>query len=422
MPEKIKSKIPSVEPSTEETVEAISATEDKQKAEETEEKISSLDNQQEDEGMIEVKIPKRKEVKLSSWQKIKDSIEKPRKVTLTQKIFFVQQLSVMIKAGISLSVALKTLSEQTTSKSFAKIMKNLQRGVEKGSLLSVGLKEYQNLFGELFISMIEAGEASGRLEDVLKQLFVQMKKDHEIISKVKSAMIYPSIVVTMMLAIGILMMVYVIPTITSVFTEMNVTLPLATRILIAVSEFTLQYGLFLGIGAIGGIFGFTRLIKTKSGRKNFHQLLLRLPIVGAIIKKINIARFARSMSSLLKTDIPIIQSFEITSRILGNVMYKQALLEAKEKIKKGINIQESLSPYVTLFPPVILQMISVGEETGALDDILKESAEFYEEAVSQTMENLPSIIEPLLMVMLGVGVGGMAVAVMMPLYSLGQAI
>lgn len=353
---------------------------------------------------------------LISW------VKKPRRVPLSQKIFLVQQLGVMIKSGISLSIALKTLAEQTTAKSFKIILTDLQQSVEKGNLLSKGLEKYQKIFGELFINMVRAGEASGKLEDVLRQLFIQMKKDHDIIAKVRGAMIYPAIVITMMLGIGILMMVYVIPTITGVFTELNVNLPLPTKILIAVSGFSLTYGIYLltGFLVIGIALG--RIITLPKGRKKFHKLLLKLPIVGGIIKKINLARFCRSLSSLLKTDIPIVQSFEITARILGNVIYKDALMEAKEKIKKGISIQESLSPHIKLFPPVVLQMIAVGEETGALDNILEDSAVFYEDEVAQTMTNLPTILEPVLMVILGIAVGGMAVAVIMPMYTLSESI
>ena len=349
-------------------------------------------------------------------------LKKPRKISLTQRIFFVQQLGVMLKAGISLSVALKTLAQQTTSKSFGRILNDLQQGVEKGNLLSKGLEKYQKIFGELFINMVRAGEASGKLEDVLRQLFVQMKKDHDIIAKVKGAMIYPAIVVTMMIVIGILMLIYVIPTIAGVFKEINVPLPLATRILISTSDFAVKYGFYLAIGLIVLVIILGRIVSLPQGKHQFHQLLLRLPIAGSIIRKVNLARFCRSLSSLLKTDIPIVQSFEITSRILGNVIYRNALMEAKEKIKKGISIRESLAPHLKLFPPVVLQMIAVGEETGALDNILEESAIFYEEDVAQTMENLPSIIEPVLMVILGVGVGAMAVAVIMPMYSLSQEI
>ncbi|MAF13964.1 MAG: hypothetical protein CMI53_03655 [Parcubacteria group bacterium] len=276
-------------------------------------------------------------------------ITKPRKINLAQRIFFVQQLGVMIKAGISLSVALKTLANQTSSKTFKIVLIDLQQGVEKGNLLSKGLEKYQKMFGELFINMVKAGEASGKLEDVLKQLFVQMKKDHETISKVKGAMIYPAIVIVMMIGIGILVLVYVIPTMSGIFTEMQIELPLATRVLLGSSAFVLSYGIYLIIGfAILGV-AINRVIATPKGRYTFHKLLLKLPVVGGIIRKINLARFARSMSSLLKTDIPIVQSFEITSRILGNVLYKEALMQSKEKIKKGISIQESLNPYINLF-------------------------------------------------------------------------
>jgi len=355
-------------------------------------------------------------------QKIIKWANKPRKIPLSQKIFLVQQLGVMIKSGISLSVALKTLSNQTTSKSFKMILDDLQRLVEKGNLLSKGLENYQKIFGGLFINMIKAGEASGKMEDVLRQLFVQMKKDHDIIAKVKGAMIYPLIVVAMMLIIGVLVLVYVIPTMSGIFTEMDIELPLPTRVLIASSGFAVSYGIYI-IVVLATVVGISmKVIATPKGKMKFHQILLKTPIAGKIIKKINIARFCRSMSSLLKTDIPVVKSFEITSRILGNVVYRQALNEAKEKIKKGVGIQESLSPHSKLFPPVVLQMISVGEETGSLDEILEESATFYEEDVSQTMSELPTILEPVLMVILGVAVGGMAVAVIMPMYSLSQSI
>lgn len=354
--------------------------------------------------------------------KVGGFLRKFQRVKLSQKIFFVQQLGIMVRTGISLSVALKTLAEQAEAKGFKKILADLQQQVEKGNLLSKGLENYQKIFGELFINMIKAGEASGKLEDVLKQLFTQMKKDHDIIAKVRGAMIYPMIVVIMMLAIGILMMLYVIPTITNVFKEINAPLPLPTRILITVSDFLVAHGLFVLIGVIILVIIFVSIIKSPQGKYQFHKILLKLPVAGKIIKKINLARFCRTLSSLLKTDIPIVQSFEITSRILSNLLYRESLLEAKEKIKKGVSIEESLRPHINFFPPVVLQMISVGEETGALDEILEESAVFYEEDVARIMSDLPSIIEPVLMVILGVGVGGMAVAVIMPMYSLSQQI
>lgn len=328
----------------------------------------------------------------------------------------------MIKTGISLAVALKTLAEQTSSKSFRSILIDLQQQVEKGNLLSKGLEKYERVFGELFINMVRAGEASGKLEEVLKQLFVQMKKDHDIIAKVRGAMTYPAVVVVMMLAIGTLMMIYVVPSITGVFKELNAELPLPTRILITVSDFVVSEGLFLAIGIIAGLALLIFFHRTPRGKRFFHGLILHLPIAGGIIKKINLARFCRALSSLLKTDIPIVQSFEITAKILGNIYYREALTEAKEKIKKGVSISASLGTHQQFFPPVVLQMISVGEETGTLDDILEESATFYEDEVSQIMNELPKLIEPVLMIILGIAVGGMAVAVIMPMYSLSEAI
>ena len=340
-------------------------------------------------------------------------LDRLQRVKLTHKIFFVQQLQVMIRTGISLSVGLKTLAEQTDNKFFKRILQEL---------LSAGLEKYERIFGELFINMIKAGEASGKLEEVLKQLYTQMKKDNEIVGKVKGAMIYPSIVITLMIAIGVLVMVYVIPNITVIFEELNVQLPLFTRILIWTSKFIVAYGVYLAIGGVVGVVLLNRLFSLPKGKHALHQVLLRTPIFGKIIKKINVARFCRTLGSLLRTDIPIVESFEITSRILGNVIYRQALMEAKEKIKKGVKIEASLRPYVEIFPPVVLQMVSVGEDTGALDNILEESANFYEEEVNQTMTNLPALIEPILLVLIGIGVGAMAVAVIMPLYSLADAL
>ena len=344
------------------------------------------------------------------------------RISVKDKIFFVQQVGIMVQTGISLGIALKTLAEQTVNKKFKAILADLQATVERGNLLSEGLEEHKIVFGELFVNMVRAGESSGKLEEVFKQLFVQMKKDHDIISKVKSAMIYPAVVVTAMVGVAIMVIIYVVPNLTAIFKEMGGTLPLATRVLIAISEFTLAYGIFILIAVVVAIILLRKLILTPKSRFIVHTMILKTPIAGNIIKKINLARFCRTLSSLLKTDIAIVKSFEITSNILGNELYKRALLEGKEKIKKGKNVHDSLEAYSTLFPPVIMQMIAVGEETGAIDTILEQSAVFFEDEVDQIMKNLPAIIEPVLMLILGVGVGAMAVAIIMPMYLLAEQV
>lgn len=343
-------------------------------------------------------------------------------IPISEKLFFVQHLSIMLKAGISLSVALKTLGKQTSNKRFANVINDISRNVEKGVSFTESLRPHEKIFGQLFVSMIESGEISGKLEDVLKRLYIQFKKNHELVSKVKGALTYPIVILVAMSGIGIFMMIAVVPKITAMFKDFNAELPLVTKILIKFSDSLVTYGLLYLIGLVIFIIVLVQFGKTNKGKYIFHGLLLKLPIFAPIIKKINLARFSRTISSLLKTDIMIIKSFQITANVLGNVYYRDALNEMSSKIKKGGTINEVISNYPKLFPPVVTQMIAVGEETGELDYILEELAEFYEGEIDQIMNNLPAIIEPILILLLGLVVGGMAVAVIMPMYSLTSAI
>ena len=354
--------------------------------------------------------------------KINLFLQKLTSVPLAEKLFFIQHLGIMLKAGISLSTALKTLAKQTTNKRFARIIADISRNVEKGVSFTESLKPHEKIFGQLFINMIESGEISGKLEEVLKRLYIQFKKNHELVSKVKGALIYPIVILIAMSGIGTFIMIAVVPKITAMFKDFNAELPLATKLLIKFSDSLVANGLLYLVALIVVILTIVQLIKTKRGRYAFHGLLLKLPIFSPIIKKINLARFARTTSSLLKTDIMIIKSFQIAANVLGNVHYRQALMEMSDKIKKGGTINEVVANYPKLFPPVVAQMIAVGEDTGELDYILEELAEFYEGEIDQTMNNLPAIIEPILILVLGLVVGGMAVAVIMPMYALTSVI
>lgn len=372
-----------------------------------------------------INLPKRnteiiKEEK-SVMDKINDFFARFSRVPLKEKLFFVQYLSVMLKAGISLSAALKTLTKQAENKFFAKILKEISGEVEKGVSFAESLRPYKKIFGELFINMIEAGEVSGKLEDVLNQLYTQLKKQHELISKVKGALTYPVIIIIAMAGIGTFMIVFIVPKITGMFKDFNAELPLPTKILIAVSDGLVNNGLLSAIIFSAVVLTFIQILRTYKGKYYFQAILLKLPIFAPIIKKINLARFARTVSGLLKTDIMIIKTFQITASVLGNLHYRKALEEMGEKIKKGSQINEIVASYPQLFPPVVYQMIAVGEETGELDNILSELAEFYENEIDQIMSNLPSIIEPVLILLLGCGVGAMAVAIIMPMYSITQA-
>lgn len=354
--------------------------------------------------------------------RINNFLLKFSRVPLREKLFFVQHLGVMLKAGISLSVALKTLSAQTKNKYFIFILTDISAKVEKGVSFAESLMPYKKVFGELFIAMIEAGELSGKLEEVLVQLHIQMKKEHSLISKIKAALTYPAVIILAMSGIGAFMIVYVIPKITAMFTELNVDLPLPTRILIAISSAIANNGLISAVSFALLVALIIKILKTKKGKYIFQAMLLKMPLISPIIKKVNLARFARNISSLLQTDIMIIKSFQITANVLGNLHYRRAINQMSLGLKKGTSITEAIKQYPKLFPPVVTQMIAVGEETGELDSILMELAEFYEEEVDQIMENLPAIIEPILILILGVGVGAIAVAVIMPMYAITTAI
>ncbi len=344
------------------------------------------------------------------------------RVKMVEKVFFTQNLQVMVKAGLSVSVALKTLAMQTSNKSFQTILIDIHQKVDKGNSLADALEQYPKVFPELFVNMIRAGEKSGKLEEVLLQLTIQLRKSHALVAKVRGAMTYPVIVITAMVGIGIAMMVLVIPKITSIFEEVDAVLPLPTRILIGISDFIITNGLWLAIGFILLIILFIRLIHTSKGRLVWHGFLLKLPIISPILRKINLAKFARTFSSLIKTDIPVVQSFQITASTLGNAHYRRAIDNAAERVKKGVQMATILSEYPKLFPPLVVQMVSVGEETGTTDTILGELAIFYEEDVDRTMSNLTTILEPILILMLGAGVGALAVSIILPIYTLTQAV
>ncbi|HNV97374.1 MAG TPA: type II secretion system F family protein [bacterium] len=343
-------------------------------------------------------------------------------VPLKEKLFFVQHLGVMIRVGISLSKALFTLSSQTQNKYFQKILTSISKKVDGGESFSKSLTSYPKVFNELFVNMIRAGEESGKLEEALKQLYVQMKKEHQLLSKVKGALTYPAVILLAMVGIGVFMMAVVIPKMTANFKEMGVELPLPTQILIGASNALANHGIIVGIIVIAILFLLVRYFRTKKGKRVFDSILLRFPIFGKIIKKINLARFSRNISSLLKTDIMIVESFDIVASILGNTYYKEAMLEIGNNIKKGITVNESIKKYPKLFPPMVVQMVAIGEETGDLDNILVELADFYETEIDQVMTDLPSIIEPLLILVLGVGVAGIAISILMPMYSLTSSI
>lgn len=356
-------------------------------------------------------------------QKVRNWLLYNTSVPLTQKVFFTENLKVMVHAGLSISEALNTLALQAESRLFKKIILKVNEDVESGRLLSAGLGRFPKVFPPIFVSMIKIGEVSGTLEDVLQELTTQMKKDYNLRSKVKGAMTYPIVVLVAMLGITAGLLTFVLPKLLAVFKEFgNVKLPLATRILMTVSDFTQAHGLLVFFGMIAFAVFMAAISRTKPGRSAIHYAIINGPIIGPIARKVNLARFSRTVSSLLKTDIPIVQAFIVTSQVLDNVHFRAAVQDAAERVKNGETIAHALGAHRKLFPPLIVQMVLVGERSGTVDELLSDIAAFYEHQVDQVLDNLSSIIEPVLILALGGMVGGIALAVITPIYALTQSI
>jgi len=341
-----------------------------------------------------------------------------RRVPLIEKIIFTQHLAVMIGAGLSLTRALEALSLQTKNKKFADILKNVNQDISKGVTLGDSLAKYPKVFSELFVNMVKVGETSGNLEGVLKVLNDQMKKDYDLRSHVKSAMIYPIVILVAMIGIGAIMMMTIVPKLTAIFKELHTDLPLTTRVVIGLSDFLSQHWLLtifiLAAAVLAGRFA----SKARMAKNYFDWTILKMPIFGDIIKKMNSARLARTLSSLIKSGVPIVQGLKIVARTMSNNLFLESLEDAAVQVQKGTTLHEVMAKYTQIYPPMVNQMIEVGEETGTLDEIMEKLAEFYEEDVATITKGLSAVIEPILMIVIGAAVGFFAISMMQPMYSM----
>jgi type IV pilus assembly protein PilC len=326
-------------------------------------------------------------------------------IPLKEKMLFTRNLAVMVSSGLPIPRAIQNLSVQTKNKRFQLILNQVFVDLQGGMSLAEALSKHKGVFNELFVNMIAVGEVSGNLEEVLDILATQLEKDNDLLSKVRGALVYPAVILFAMTAVGILMLTYILPKITGVFKEMNVTLPATTLFIMAVSNFLIQHYLLVIILFIVLIFGTRWFAKTALGKRAFSKLYLYLPILGPIVVKVNCARFARIYSSLLSSGVPVLRALEIIERTLTNVYYRAAIHDAMEGIQKGTNLSDVLLRYPRLFPVLVPQIIQVGEETGKTESVLTRLAQFYEEEVSQITKNMSSIIEPVLMLIIGCGVG-----------------
>jgi len=339
------------------------------------------------------------------------------KISLKEKLFFTRNLKVMISAGISLPRCLRTLSEITKNKKFRKALLEITDSVNKGRSFSDSLENYPDIFPELFCSLIRAGEESGTLEDSLKNLSQQMERQHELNSKIMGALMYPIVIVSAMIGIGVLMLVMVIPKLSQTFQDMGVELPFTTKMVMFLGNFMAQRWYFLILIIAALVIVSKIIMSANAGKRARDKILLKLPVISSLVQKINSAYMTRTISSLISSGVPIVNSLEITSTVLNNVYFREALIQSAEKVKKGGKLSEALKAYGSLYPLVVIQMIEVGEETGETSDILQKLADFFEEEVTTTTRSLSSIIEPILMLLIGSAIGFFAISIIQPMYS-----
>ena len=329
---------------------------------------------------------------------------------------FTRQFATMINAGLPMVQCLDILSSQMDKPLFKKIVSDVMYDVEAGSTLAEALRK-QPCFSDLFVNMVEAGEAGGILDVILNRLAVYLEKADALMKKVKGAMTYPAVVMTVCIGASIFMLMFIIPTFAAMFKDFGGELPLPTKIVMGLSDFLrANWYLLLGV-AVGAFFAFKRYYKTTAGHYRIDRIMLRLPILGDVIRKSAVARFTRTLGTLVSSGVPILNGLEITARTSGNKVIEEAILKTRTSISEGNTIAEPLRE-CGVFPPMVVQMIGVGEQTGALDEMLEKVADFYDSEVDTAVGALTSIIEPVMIVVMGTIVGGMLIAMYLPMFKL----
>lgn len=340
-------------------------------------------------------------------------------------VIFTRQLSTMIGAGVPLLRSLSSLRSHMESKALASVLDTVIVDVEAGSPFCDALAKHPAVFSDVYVNMVRSAEAAGILDDVLNRLAAQQEKNATIRKKIKSAMSYPTVLAVIMTIAFFGLMLFVVPQIGKIVTDLGgpeAQLPVITQIMLGLSSFLINFWWFWVPVLVGAIYGIVRYLRTPAGRNYFQRLLLRVPAVKTIVIKISVARFARTFSALMGAGVAVLEALHVTSRAVGNVVYEEALLDAAEKVKEGKQLSEVLATYDELFPAIVAQMLAVGEETGQTDTVLVKVADFYEEEVDVAIDGLGSIIEPVMIVLMGSMVGLIAASVMSPIASLSQNI
>ncbi len=343
------------------------------------------------------------------------------RVSGMDRVLITRNMGAMLRAGLTVTRALSVIERQTRKAKLKDILHTMSMDIEKGAQLSDAMKKHPKAFPSIVTAMVRAGEESGTLSDTLRTISEQLEQSVELQKKVKGAMLYPSIIITVLLIIGALMLIFIVPTLTSTFSGMGVELPASTQFVIKLSDFLIAHTLLALILLVSSIVGCILALRTPAGKHVFETVFLRIPIMGELMKEVNSARTGRTLSSLLSSGVNMLQAIEITCDVVQNSHYRTILLQAQEHVQQGKPLAEVFTRAEKLYPPLVGELIAVGEETGALPDMLKEVAEYYEREVSMKTKNMSTIIEPFLMLIIGGAVGFFAVSMISPIYSITQS-
>ncbi len=336
-------------------------------------------------------------------------------------VVFARQLSVMISSNVPIVRALRVLMRQTSNTSLKTVISDVADEVDGGAKLSQSLGKYPKIFNNFFVQMVRSAETTGRLDEILEYLADQFEKDYDLRGKAKGALIYPAFILSALVLVAALMMMFVLPQITSIFEDSDVELPITTIIFMGASDFLRGFWWLIIIVVIGMVIGFRFVVRTKKGRKRVDIIKIRMPIVGAIFNRTYLSRFARSLSTLLASGVPLTRSLEIVADVVGNALYHDIIKSTIKEVESGNSI-------TTIFiknkgiPLMLSQMMSVGEQSGRLDKILEKLADFYARELENSLRNLTTLIEPIIMVVMGVAVGFLVSAIILPMYNLSNAI
>jgi type IV pilus assembly protein PilC len=334
---------------------------------------------------------------------------------------FTRQFATMIDAGLPIVQCLGILSEQTQNKTFRRTLQTIRKDVEGGTTLAEGLKKHPKIFDDLYVNMVEAGEMGGALNTILNRIALFIEKANKLKKKVKGAMIYPSSIIGVAVIVVSILMIFVIPVFAELYGSMGKALPAPTQIAINASNFFVGYWYLIFGSMIGTAVAISLYYKTPAGRMHIDRILLRMPIIGDLLRKVAVARFSQNMAILLSSGVPILDGLAITAKTAGNKVIEKAIMESRVSISQGRNIADPLKES-KVFPPMVCQMVAVGENTGGLDAMLKKVAELYEDEVDDSVANLTAMMEPMIMVILGVILGGLVIAMYLPIFQLGSLV